>query len=666
MTVAGRIRVAGGSTIVGILVAWALYHSGLGDAPRSVVTPPAQLASAAPATSVSTLWLLAIGVSRYQQLNLNLQFADADARAVAAAFQHQAGGPVFKTVRTMVLTNDEVTRERMLDGMGRFLGQAGPNDVVVIFVAGHAVLDRASGSYYFLPFPTTAQNLVSAGLRMSDFDEMVRIVRRRARGVVVMLDTCHAGALQFAWPDIVPMEDPAARLSVGEGFFLLAATKPGEQSQEQPALAHGVFTYALLDGLRGAADADKDGLLSVADLFSYVAREVPRLTGGAQHPYHRVEGTDLMLAAVQPDADLGPPPATVPALAQVGTKAVPTAVRNTIGVMEFNNVRADPEHDWVGTALRLAFNTELSKVRALHVYAPELIDRTAKELGTDQLATAQSLGIDRLVTGSFSIVGQTALIDARIVDASTGLQEGSDSVRGDLTDIFDLQKKLVLSMLRRLRVKLSPEEGTSIENGSNRDVDAYRLLLDTEEAFDEPPATPVLTPRRPTPADAPHARSEEGAGRRSVWAAVSSMLAMLVEHTALPSVSTPAGLLALVPPGAVYAEESAGETENAVRKLFEEYQQALQAKDVDHLAMLYVSFSARRREALRAYFDNALDYSAEIADVTVVPHGTETAVSYTRRDRFVDRGTGKSINLEVRLTRIVVREGDTWKIRGKE
>ena len=658
MTVAGRLRVAGGSTVAGILVAWALYHSGYGDAPRAVVTPPAQVA-AAPAASASTLWLLAIGVSRYQQASINLQFADADARAVAEALQRQADGPLYRAVRSAVLTNEQVTRESMLDGMERFLGQARPNDVVVIFIAGHAVLDRASGSYYFLPFPITAQNLVSAGLRMSDFDEMVRIIRRRVRGVVVMLDTCHAGALQLGAPDVVAMDEPGARLSAGEGFFLLAATKPGEQSQEQSALGHGAFTYALLDGLRGAADADKDGLLSVADLFSYVAREVPRLTGGAQHPYHKMEGTDLLLSAVRPDPDLAVASPAADARAQLVPKTTNGLLRNTIGVMEFHNVRSDPEHDWVGTALRLAFNTELSKVRALHVYAPELIDRTAKEFGTDDLVAAQRLGIDRLVTGSFSIVGTTALIDARIVDATTGLQEGSDSVRGDLTDIFDLQKKLVLSMLRRLRVKLSPEEGHSIENGSNSDVDAYRLLLDTEEAFDEP--TP--TPHRPTPLVAPQSRREDGVAPRRSVLAVSSALAMLVEHSVLPSASLAMDVL---PASVAHAEESPGETESAVRKLFEEYQQALQAKDVDHLATLYVSFSARRREALRAYFDNARAYEAEIADVTVVPHGNETAVSYTRRDRFVDRGTGKPINLEVRLTRIVVREGGKWKIRGKE
>src|SRR5262245_38707727 len=260
-----------------------------------------------------TLWVLGVGVSRYQLAHLQLQFADLDARAIADAFAEQAGGPLYQTVRTLVLTNQEVTRESVLDGMSRFLAQAGTNDMVVIFIAGHAVLDRTSGSYYFLTFPTTAQNLHTVALRMSDFDEMVRILRSRAHGVIVMLDTCHAGAMQFGAPNVVPMDEPAARLTVGDGFFLLAATKPGEESQEQPELAHGAFTYALLEGLRGAADADRDGVLSVADLFSHAAREVPRLTAGAQHPYHRTEGTDLVLAAVRGD---GATPALVAMPAQ--------------------------------------------------------------------------------------------------------------------------------------------------------------------------------------------------------------------------------------------------------------------------------------------------------------------------------------------------------------
>jgi TolB-like protein len=634
--------------MVGVLVAWALYPSGPVAAPGVRVTHNLHVVSA-PAATASVLWVLSIGVSHYRQADFGLRFAASDARAVAAALATQGAGPLYAQVKTLVLTDEDVTRESILDSMDHFLGQAGPNDVAAIFVAGHGVQDRAGGGYYFLPFPTTAENLITTGLRMSDFDQMVRVVRHKVRAIVVMLDTCHAGALQFGSSPGGATDEPAAWMSSGDGLFLIAATRPGEQSQESPELAHGAFTYALLEGLQGAAHADKDGLLSVSDLFGYVAREVPRVTGGMQHPYHRTEGSDLSFAAVMPGTKLITPALVYAAGAQAASAHATASVPNTIGVMEFRNVRADPEHDWVGTALRLAFNTELSKVRALKVYAPELIDRTTKNSGADQLDTAKRLGIDRLITGSFSVVGSTILIDARIVNAGTGLQEGSDSVQGSLAEFFNLQKKLVLSLLRRLRVRLSPEEGTSIQNPTNTDVDAYRLLLETEEALEEAQPPPLRSPTPKITATVPQPQSRlerRGLGTGQSGLDVNGLVQFLLSAIA-------------------YAAEPQGAAESDVRQLLEEYRRALEQKDPDRLADLYVSFSAHRRDALREYFNNADDFTVELADVIVTPRGNEMTVSYTRRDRFVDKGTSKPVSLEVRLTRIVVREGGKWKIAGR-
>ena len=227
MTAGRRVVVAGGCLTASIVVAWAII--------TNVHRPPVPIAefgttpSAAPsAGAAGVLWVLAIGVSHYQQPDLDLQFADADARAIAVALETQGQGPLYRAVKTLVLTDEEVTRESILASMERFHGQAGPDDVAVIFVAGHGVQDLATGSYYFLPHPATAENVLTAGLRMSDFDEMVRALRRDMRAVVLMLDTCHAGALRLSSAGLVPADDSAARLTVGDGFFLLAATRPGQ------------------------------------------------------------------------------------------------------------------------------------------------------------------------------------------------------------------------------------------------------------------------------------------------------------------------------------------------------------------------------------------------------------------------------------------------------
>ena len=99
-----------------------------------------------------------------------------------------------------------------------------------------------------------------------------------------------------------------------------------------------------------------------------------------------------------------------------------------------------------------------------------------------------------------------------------------------------------------------------------------------------------------------------------------------------------------------------------VGQVLEEYRVALENKDLDHLAALYVTFSDRQRQALQAYMENAAGLTVELADVTVAPLGDAVAVSYTRRDHFIDRESGKPQRLEVRLTKILVPDDGGWKI----
>jgi TolB-like protein len=584
----------------------------------------------------STLFVLAIGVSKYRAADLNLRFADADARAIAETIGAAEAGRLYGKVRVKVLTNEEVSRESILDNMESFLGAAGPGDVTALFLAGHGVQDLASGSYYFLPHPATVDNLVTEGLRMTDFDAMLGVLRRNVRAVVVMLDTCHAGAFGLPSSRIVAAGEMAAQMSVGDGFFLLAATKPGEESKEKGELGHGAFTYALLEAVRGAADVDHDGVVSASELFAYVARRVPTLTEGRQHPYHRMEGTDLLFLAVQ-DGEPGTVAQSLPTVSRLPTQAAAESASNVVGVMSFQDLRRDDQYAWISQALRVAFNTELSKVKALRVYSPDLIDHTARARGADQLFTARQLGIGRLFTGSFHVTDNTLRIDASIVNVSSGVNEASDSVEGELDEFFDLQKELVLSMLRRLRVQVSPEEGASIQTRTNTDVDAYRLLLEAEGVVGTTPETSPTQSSRPN--DEP--RSELESSPLSRWWSRFASVARAAE----------------TPPttGAATLDEE-------VRAVLEEYRQALQDKAIDRVAALYASFSARQRDALRGYLEAATDLAVELADVTVTPHGMDVMVAFTRRDSFTDRESEKPVRLEVRLTKTLVRLDGDWKI----
>lgn len=85
----------------------------------------------------------------------------------------------------------------------------------------------------------------------------------------------------------------------GRGRVILSASSANQPSQERSDLGHGAFTYYLLEGLRGAADRNGDGAITIDEAYYYVAEKVPQATGQSQHPVKKgeVEG-ELILGRV--------------------------------------------------------------------------------------------------------------------------------------------------------------------------------------------------------------------------------------------------------------------------------------------------------------------------------------------------------------------------------
>ena len=124
------------------------------------------------------------------------------------------------------------------------------------------------------------------------------------------------------------------------------------------------------------------------------------------------------------------------------------------------------------------------------------------------------------------------------------------------------------------------------------------------------------------------------------------------------------GLIAAIVASAALAPAQFADVGAVVDAVLQSYRIALEQKDLDELGVLYVNFSPRQREALQEYLDSADGLNVELSDVSIAPVGEGIAVSYTRRDTFVDRDSGKPQRLEVRLTKILVLDGNQWKIRG--
>jgi aromatic ring-opening dioxygenase LigB subunit len=251
------------------------------------------------------LWGLAIGVSRYDSTAVDLKYAANDAVSLANFLKKQ-DGKLFSEVHFKTLVDEDVTRDSIIESISTHLGRAAPNDVVFIFLAGHGIKHRQSGSYYFVPYNADYESILSKGLRMSDFEEAVNILSDNVNKVIIAMDTCHSGALQVGLRSLGGGEDLSETLREASGRYILAAAKGGEESLEgdnfklhEKDTGHGVFTYTLIQAMSGKANYDGDDHISLNELFQYVAKQVPRLTEGRQHPYFRTEGTDMPFIMIE-------------------------------------------------------------------------------------------------------------------------------------------------------------------------------------------------------------------------------------------------------------------------------------------------------------------------------------------------------------------------------
>lgn len=253
------------------------------------------------------IWAVVIGISKYDKVR-PLKYADKDALAFHDYLINNVGVP---EEHMTLLTNDQATLIAMKRTLGTHLKRkAGPKDTVIIYYAGHGAPETDATSpdgdgleKYLIPYDADPQDLYTTGLPMREIETIFH--RLNAERVIFITDSCYSGAIggrtfATAARRAVVSDNFLTRLSKGKGRVVLTASRAGEVSEERDDLGHGVFTYYLLQGLKGKADFDADGLITVDEAYSYVSTHVPSATGQNQHPMKKgeVEG-QLILGRVR-------------------------------------------------------------------------------------------------------------------------------------------------------------------------------------------------------------------------------------------------------------------------------------------------------------------------------------------------------------------------------
>jgi len=231
-------------------------------------------------------YALLVGISKYAKPELSLQFANADASVFSKLLESPLGGSV-PSDNVLLLTDEKATTAAVRNGFQDFLKRrASKNDTVVILIAGHGTVEvPGSKNAFILTYDSDPQDLKSTALGMDELQSLFEEQLSKVGRVLLFVDVCKAGTIGTIHNTTVASNVQQLGDIQGDLFGLLAS-RPREVSLEGPEFGggHGVFSYYVMKGLEGAADANHDGVVDADELIKYVSDQVPMATANKQHP----------------------------------------------------------------------------------------------------------------------------------------------------------------------------------------------------------------------------------------------------------------------------------------------------------------------------------------------------------------------------------------------
>jgi DNA-binding winged helix-turn-helix (wHTH) protein/Flp pilus assembly protein TadD len=118
----------------------------------------------------------------------------------------------------------------------------------------------------------------------------------------------------------------------------------------------------------------------------------------------------------------------------------------SVGVLDFSNVTKDASLDWLSSGIAETVTNDLRAALQVRILDRTRIVEAMKRAGTDLAALRRELQLDLAVVGSFQRSGDRLRITARAVDAASGEALADSKADGRLTDVFDLQDRIVAQL----------------------------------------------------------------------------------------------------------------------------------------------------------------------------------------------------------------------------
>ncbi|MDP4221434.1 MAG: TIR domain-containing protein [Bacteroidota bacterium] len=147
-----------------------------------------------------------------------------------------------------------------------------------------------------------------------------------------------------------------------------------------------------------------------------------------------------------------------------------------IAVLPFEDQSPAHDHEWFSDGLTDELISTLNKLDKLVV-----LDRNSSKIYKDAKLTtkqiAAELQVRYIITGAVRKAGERIRIQASLIEAESGAMIWDEKFNGTMEDIFEIQEKTARDIVEGLKITLTPEEKTLLDEKMTDSPEVYELLL---------------------------------------------------------------------------------------------------------------------------------------------------------------------------------------------
>ncbi len=218
-----------------------------------------------------------IGIADYRSLP-RADFANDDARAF---YDYAIRALGIKPENIKLLVDADADEVAILKVFRTWLpSKVRSSTDVYVYYSGHGYPVEDGKGLYLLPPGADREFIARTSIQLQEINADLKAAK--ANSVTIFMDACYSGQARNGETLVAsarPIVPRVEKKLFPDNFTVITASQGDQWSSSSPELKHGIFSYHLMKGMEGEADANKDGRITLGEMQAYLVENVGRQAG---------------------------------------------------------------------------------------------------------------------------------------------------------------------------------------------------------------------------------------------------------------------------------------------------------------------------------------------------------------------------------------------------